>query len=99
MPVTYPPMIVMGAQGTGKSTIGAALAARLNIAFIDGDDLHPPANKQKMAGGTPLTDEDRDDADQHSSGAEWAAAENPSRKPRARSALGYCSTRAQTAAP
>lgn len=59
MPVTYPPMIMMGAQGTGKSTIGAALAARLNVAFIDGDDLHPVVNKQKMAGGTPLTDEDR----------------------------------------
>lgn len=59
MPVTYPPMIMMGAQGTGKSTIGAALAARLNVAFIDGDDLHPAANKAKMAGGTPLTDEDR----------------------------------------
>lgn len=59
MPVTYPPMIMMGAQGTGKSTIGAALAARLNVAFIDGDDLHPKANKDKMAGGSPLTDEDR----------------------------------------
>ncbi|MFC7431062.1 MULTISPECIES: gluconokinase [unclassified Agrococcus] len=59
MPVTYPPMIMMGAQGTGKSTIGAALAARLNVAFIDGDDLHPAANKQRMASGTPLTDEDR----------------------------------------
>jgi gluconokinase len=59
MPVTYPPMIMMGAQGTGKSTIGAALAARLNVAFVDGDDLHPVANKAKMAAGTPLTDEDR----------------------------------------
>ena len=59
MPITSPPMIVMGAQGTGKSTIGSALAARLNVAFIDGDDLHPAANKEKMAGGTPLTDEDR----------------------------------------
>ncbi|WP_413318832.1 gluconokinase [Agrococcus sp. 1P02AA] len=55
----YPPMIIMGVQGSGKSTIGAALAQRLNIDFIDGDDLHPPANKEKMAGGTPLTDEDR----------------------------------------
>lgn len=55
----YPPMIIMGVQGSGKSTIGAALAKRLNIDFIDGDDLHPPANKEKMRGGTPLTDEDR----------------------------------------
>lgn len=55
----YPSMIIMGVQGSGKSTIGAALAQRLNIVFIDGDDLHPKANKEKMAGGTPLTDEDR----------------------------------------
>lgn len=55
----YPSMIIMGVQGSGKSTIGAALAQRLNIDFIDGDDLHPRANKDKMAGGTPLTDEDR----------------------------------------
>lgn len=55
----YPPMIIMGVQGSGKSTIGAALAERLNITFIDGDDLHPPANKEKMRSGTPLTDEDR----------------------------------------
>lgn len=55
----YPPMIIMGVQGSGKSTIGAALAERLNIDFIDGDDLHPAANKEKMAAGHPLTDEDR----------------------------------------
>lgn len=55
----YPSMIIMGVQGSGKSTIGVALAQRLNIDFIDGDDLHPKANKDKMAGGTPLTDEDR----------------------------------------
>ena len=55
----YPSMIIMGVQGSGKSTIGQALAERLNIDFVDGDDLHPPANKAKMAAGTPLTDEDR----------------------------------------
>lgn len=55
----YPPIVVMGVQGTGKSTIGVALAARLNVVFIDGDDLHPAANKEKMASGHPLTDEDR----------------------------------------
>jgi gluconokinase len=55
----YPSMIIMGVQGSGKSTIGAALAERLNIRFIDGDDLHPKANKDKMAAGHPLTDEDR----------------------------------------
>ncbi|WP_405217642.1 gluconokinase [Agrococcus sp. Ld7] len=55
----YPPMVIMGVQGSGKSTIGAALAKRLNIDFIDGDDLHPKANKDKMAAGIPLEDEDR----------------------------------------
>lgn len=55
----YPPMIIMGVQGSGKSTIGKALAERLNIDFIDGDDLHSKANKDKMASGRPLSDEDR----------------------------------------
>lgn len=54
-----PPIIVMGVQGTGKSTIGAALAERLGVTFIDGDDLHPQANKDKMRSGTPLNDDDR----------------------------------------
>ncbi|MCT1866674.1 gluconokinase [Dermabacter sp. p3-SID358] len=53
------PLIIMGVQGTGKSTVGKALAERLGLSFIDGDDLHPAANKEKMASGTPLTDEDR----------------------------------------
>lgn len=53
------PLIIMGVQGTGKSTVGRALAERLGLAFIDGDDLHPAANKEKMASGTPLTDDDR----------------------------------------
>lgn len=53
------PIVVMGVSGAGKSTVGSALAARLGAAFIDADSLHPPANVQKMASGTPLTDEDR----------------------------------------
>lgn len=57
--LAYPPMIVMGVQGTGKTTIGSALGERLGVTFIDSDDLHPPANKAKMAAGTPLEDEDR----------------------------------------
>ncbi|NYF12191.1 gluconokinase [Pseudoclavibacter sp. JAI123] len=57
--LTHPPMIVMGVQGTGKTTIGSALAERLGVTFIDSDDLHPVANKTKMAAGTPLEDEDR----------------------------------------
>jgi carbohydrate kinase (thermoresistant glucokinase family) len=49
----------MGVSGCGKSTLGAALAATLAARFIDGDDLHPRANREKMAAGTPLTDADR----------------------------------------
>lgn len=49
----------MGVSGCGKSTIGALLAARLHIDFIDGDSLHPPANVEKMAAGIPLVDADR----------------------------------------
>ncbi|GAB3607376.1 gluconokinase [Conyzicola nivalis] len=59
MPASYPPMIVMGVSGSGKSTIGLALANALGLDFIDGDDLHPRANKEKMAAGHPLNDEDR----------------------------------------
>lgn len=51
--------VVMGVAGCGKSTIGAALAARLGAIYLDGDDLHPPANIAKMSAGQPLTDADR----------------------------------------
>ncbi|KAK7005799.1 gluconokinase [Favolaschia claudopus] len=53
-------IIVMGVSGTGKSTLGAALAAALNMPYIDGDDLHPRTNVDKMAAGSPLTDADRE---------------------------------------
>lgn len=53
------PVVVMGVSGTGKSTIGRALAETLDAPFVEGDDLHPPANRQKMAAGIPLTDDDR----------------------------------------
>lgn len=52
-------VIVMGVSGSGKTTVGVALAAALGWRFLDADDLHPPANVVKMAGGVPLTDEDR----------------------------------------
>ena len=52
-------VVVMGVSGTGKSTIGRALADALGIPFVEGDDLHPPANVAKMAVGIPLTDGDR----------------------------------------
>lgn len=52
-------VIVMGVCACGKSTIGEQLAAQLGRKFIDGDDLHPRANIQKMASGQPLNDDDR----------------------------------------
>jgi gluconokinase len=53
------PIVVMGVSGSGKSTVGAALAQRLRVPFGDGDDLHPPANVAKMTAGQPLDDDDR----------------------------------------
>ena len=49
----------MGVSSSGKSTVGKALARRLHAPFLDGDGYHPPANKEKMRAGIPLTDEDR----------------------------------------
>lgn len=49
----------MGVTGSGKTTVGTLLAARLQVAFADADDYHSLANKKKMAAGMPLTDEDR----------------------------------------
>src|SRR6266699_5502830 len=53
--------VIMGVSGSGKSLIGAKLAAALHIDFVEGDDLHPPENVQRMAAGIPLTDDDRHD--------------------------------------
>jgi carbohydrate kinase (thermoresistant glucokinase family) len=52
-------LIVMGVSGSGKTTIGKALAARLGWPFEEGDDLHPAANVAKMHADIPLTDADR----------------------------------------
>lgn len=58
--MTHPPLlVVMGVSGSGKSTIGAALAQRLGVPFVDADDLHPPANIAKMSAGQALDDDDR----------------------------------------
>jgi gluconokinase len=53
------PIVVMGVSGSGKTTVGSALAARLGAPFVDADDLHPAANRAKMAAGVPLDDDDR----------------------------------------
>ena len=53
------PIVVMGVSGSGKSTVGAALAKRLRVPFGDADDFHPPANIEKMTAGHALDDDDR----------------------------------------
>jgi len=53
-------VLVMGVAGSGKSTVGAALARELGSEFLEGDAFHPAANVEKMAAGIPLTDADRE---------------------------------------
>lgn len=52
-------VVFMGVSGTGKSAVGRPVSEALGLTFAEGDDFHPQANIDKMAGGTPLTDEDR----------------------------------------
>lgn len=53
------PLVVMGVSGSGKSTVGAAIAQRLRVPFADADDFHPAANIAKMSSGHALDDDDR----------------------------------------
>jgi len=57
--MSRPVLVVMGVSGSGKSTVGAAMAHELGVPFGDADDFHPPANIAKMAAGVPLDDDDR----------------------------------------
>ncbi|MET0234243.1 MAG: gluconokinase [Kibdelosporangium sp.] len=52
-------IVVMGVSGSGKTTVGQALARRLDVDYAEADEFHPPANIEKMSAGTPLTDDDR----------------------------------------
>jgi len=52
-------LVVMGVTGSGKSTVGAAVAERLGVPYADADDFHSAANKKKMGSGVALTDDDR----------------------------------------
>lgn len=52
-------VILTGVSGTGKTTVGRILAKRMGCGFYDADDLHPPANREKMRRGIALTDGDR----------------------------------------
>jgi len=52
-------ILLMGVQGSGKTTVGRALAEHLGWRFADADEFHPPENIAKMAAGIPLDDRDR----------------------------------------
>ncbi|WP_192348439.1 gluconokinase [Algoriphagus sp. Y33] len=52
-------IIVTGVSGTGKTTIGSGLAAKLGLPFFDADNFHPEENIAKMSRGLPLNDTDR----------------------------------------
>lgn len=52
-------LVLMGVSGCGKTTVGELLADCLGWRFLEGDELHPPANIAKMKSGTPLDDADR----------------------------------------
>lgn len=52
-------VVIMGVSGVGKTTLARGIAARTRWAFAEGDDLHPPANRDAMRSGRPLEDADR----------------------------------------
>ena len=52
-------LIVIGVSGSGKTSVGKALAVYLAWDFYDADDFHPAKNVAKMANGVPLDDSDR----------------------------------------
>lgn len=52
-------IVIMGVAGCGKSSLGAAVAARHGLRLIEGDDHHSPESRDKMARGIALTDADR----------------------------------------
>jgi gluconokinase len=52
-------VVLMGVTGAGKTTAGTTLASTLGWRFVEGDELHPRANTDKMRAGVPLTETDR----------------------------------------
>jgi carbohydrate kinase (thermoresistant glucokinase family) len=51
--------MLIGVSGSGKTSVGRALAQRLNGDFVEGDDFHPSSNVRRMRAGIPLTDAER----------------------------------------
>lgn len=54
-----PIVLVLGVSGSGKTTVGKAVAERLGLPFVEGDDFHPAANVAEMTAGHALDDADR----------------------------------------
>jgi len=52
-------IVVMGVSATGKTTVAEQMAEELGCEFIEGDELHPSRNIEKMSKGIALTDKDR----------------------------------------
>jgi gluconokinase len=52
-------IIVMGVAGSGKSTLGIALAGAIDSPFLEADDFHSPEAIARMRAGIPLNDDDR----------------------------------------
>jgi gluconokinase len=50
---------VMGPSACGKTTIARALAQALQARYLEGDELHPASNVEKMRSGIALDDADR----------------------------------------
>lgn len=57
--IVKPLIVVIGVSGSGKTTVGERLALELDVPFADADDLHSQKNRDKMAAGHSLDDEDR----------------------------------------
>jgi gluconokinase len=52
-------LVFMGVAGCGKSSLAAGVAKALGVPLVEGDDFHPPSNREKMNKGIALDDDDR----------------------------------------
>lgn len=53
-------IVIIGVAGSGKTTVGRAVARLNGSDFLDADDFHSEDAKAQMGGGTPLTDAQRE---------------------------------------
>lgn len=55
----HPHLVISGPSGSGKSTVGRLVATQLGRVWLEGDAFHTVQNRNRMAEGIALTDEDR----------------------------------------